>query len=385
MPAGFMIESGQADLMLISWMGIDLLNLGTRAYPLARVHASPTTAICRRRVRRSSSEIRITGHARHGDIRIFFFEYDCTVDGVPRLTVRRRAGGVLRPAGARRRPGCAVDAGARTGRSERHRPCRPAGGGVHQAIVQRGRGHGVQRGGECSSASGPASSGPRPTPARRRSRRARSCSSTRSPSSTRRGGPWGRGFMRCEAAIRRRRMVLRGSFQETIRACPATSWSRRAWRRCRSTSLHSGTPCDTTGGASNPCPSLPFELKCRGEINPRTERVAYELYVEEVWAGPHPTVICDVIGFVDGKAAFHAHRIGGRARPRLAAHDDAGAVRGRGRAGRRRHRSQRLPVRSQGDDLVRVGQAVGGGSASCTRCSTGRDVRHGCRVSRTTS
>ena len=36
----------------------------------------------------------------------------------------------------------------------------------------------------------------------------------------------------------------------------------------------------------------------------------YEVNVEEVWDGPHPTVIADVVGFVDGHAAFHAHRIG---------------------------------------------------------------------------
>ncbi len=64
------------------------------------------------------------------------------------------------------------------------------------------------------------------------------------------------------------------------------------------------------GWRFQPLPELPIELKCRGEINPRTQRVAYELHVEEVWDGPHPTVIADVIGFVDGRAAFHAHRIG---------------------------------------------------------------------------
>ena len=39
MPAGFMIEAGQADLMLISYMGIDLLNRGERVYRLLGLHA----------------------------------------------------------------------------------------------------------------------------------------------------------------------------------------------------------------------------------------------------------------------------------------------------------------------------------------------------------
>ncbi len=87
MPAGFMIESGQADLMLISYMGIDLLNQGQRVYRLLgctlTYHGdlpSPGETL--------EYEIRINGHAKHGNIRLFFFEYDCVVNGLPRLTVR---------------------------------------------------------------------------------------------------------------------------------------------------------------------------------------------------------------------------------------------------------------------------------------------------------
>lgn len=73
--------------MLISWMGIDLIARGTRSYRLLgctlTYHGdlpAPGETL--------AYEIRITGHARHGDIRMFFFEYDCTVDGAPHLTVR---------------------------------------------------------------------------------------------------------------------------------------------------------------------------------------------------------------------------------------------------------------------------------------------------------
>ncbi|NED87334.1 hypothetical protein G3I76_45540, partial [Streptomyces sp. SID11233] len=34
MPAGLMIEAGQADLLLLSWLGVDLRNGGERAYRL---------------------------------------------------------------------------------------------------------------------------------------------------------------------------------------------------------------------------------------------------------------------------------------------------------------------------------------------------------------
>ncbi|WP_308123148.1 hypothetical protein [Streptomyces geysiriensis] len=48
MPCGLMVEAGQADLLLISWLGIDLLNRGERAYRLLgcelTYHGSPPRA-----------------------------------------------------------------------------------------------------------------------------------------------------------------------------------------------------------------------------------------------------------------------------------------------------------------------------------------------------
>ena len=88
MPAGIHIESGQADLMLISYLGADFGNKGERAYrllgcdltwlgPLPKV--GETLAY----------DIHVDGHAKHGDVRLFFFHYDCWV---------KRADGSLRPA-----------------------------------------------------------------------------------------------------------------------------------------------------------------------------------------------------------------------------------------------------------------------------------------------
>jgi acyl transferase domain-containing protein len=115
MPAGFMIESGQADLMLISYMGIDLLNKGERVYRLLgctlTYHGNLPSA-----GDTLQYEIRITGHAQHGATRLFFFEYDCTVNAQPRLTVRC-AGRVLQPSGTRRRPWHPLDARDRSRRT----------------------------------------------------------------------------------------------------------------------------------------------------------------------------------------------------------------------------------------------------------------------------
>ncbi|HKV37520.1 MAG TPA: beta-ketoacyl synthase N-terminal-like domain-containing protein, partial [Pyrinomonadaceae bacterium] len=92
MPAGIMIEAGQADLLLISWLGVDLLNRGERVYRLLGCELTfkgglpvPGDTLAFR--------IQIDGHAQQGEVRLFFFHYDCHVNGEHRLTVRNAQAG----------------------------------------------------------------------------------------------------------------------------------------------------------------------------------------------------------------------------------------------------------------------------------------------------
>ncbi len=307
MPAGFMIESGQADLMLISYMGIDLLNRGERVYRLLgctlTYHGdlpSPGETL--------QYEIRVNSHARHGDIRLFFFEYDCVVAGRRRLTVRDgQAGffnrselndalGVLwtpQDGQADLAPDARVDPPAvsctKTSFSRddvvafsegRVLDCFGAGYGLAETHTRTPK---IQSGQQLFidevTAFDPV------------------------------GGPWGRGLMRCEAAIANDAWFFDGHFKND--PCMPGNFMVEACIEAMSFYLAAlGHTVQRDGWRFQPLPEQPFELKCRGEINPQTQRVVYELHVEEIWSGPHPTIICDVVGFVDGKAAFHAHRIG---------------------------------------------------------------------------
>ena len=92
MPAGIMIESGQADLMLISYLGIDVITDGDRAYRLLGCELmyhddlpQVGDTLC--------YDIHVDGHAKHGDVRLFFFHYDCRINNAPRLTVREGQAG----------------------------------------------------------------------------------------------------------------------------------------------------------------------------------------------------------------------------------------------------------------------------------------------------
>jgi acyl transferase domain-containing protein/3-hydroxymyristoyl/3-hydroxydecanoyl-(acyl carrier protein) dehydratase len=307
MPTGFMIESGQADLMLISYMGIDLLNKGERVYRLLgctlTYHGNLPSAGETLRY-----EIRITGHAKHGDVRLFFFEYDCTINGVPRLTVRDAQAGFFSRQELDDALGIlwtpeigrsALDSGARV--DPPLVACTKATFD-NSDVVAFSEGRVL----DCF---GP---GFEWTETHTRTPKIQSGAqlfidevTAFDPS----GGPWGRGFLRAEWAVADDAWFFKGHFKND--PCMPGNFMVEACIEALSFYLAAlGHTTRRDGWRFQPLPELPIELKCRGEINPRTTRVAYEVHVEEVWDGPHPTVIADVVGFVDGHAAFHAHRIG---------------------------------------------------------------------------
>jgi acyl transferase domain-containing protein/3-hydroxymyristoyl/3-hydroxydecanoyl-(acyl carrier protein) dehydratase/1-acyl-sn-glycerol-3-phosphate acyltransferase len=306
MPTGFMIEAGQADLMLISYMGIDLITEPDRAYRLLgctlTYHGdlpSPGDTL--------AYEIRITGHAKHGDVRLFFFEYDCLVDGERRLTVRDGQAGFFTPQeladalGVLWTPEAAAGDLDPDARVDAPAIASPKSSFSRDEVVAFSEGRLV----DCF--------GPAYSWAHTHTRTPKIQSGAQlfidevtvfDPT----GGPWGRGFMRCETAIADDAWFFDGHFKND--PCMPGNFMVEACIEALSFYLAAmGFTTQRDGWRFQPLPGQPFDLKCRGEINPRTERVAYEVHVEELWNGPHPTVIADVVGYVDGRAAFHAHRI----------------------------------------------------------------------------
>jgi len=92
MPAGIFIETGQADLLLISWLGIDFHNKGERAYrllgcELVYLGSLPKIGDTLK------YDIHVDGHAKQGDVRLFFFHYDCHINGELKISVRNGQAG----------------------------------------------------------------------------------------------------------------------------------------------------------------------------------------------------------------------------------------------------------------------------------------------------
>ncbi len=105
MPAGVMIEAGQADLMLISYLGVDLLNRGERVYRLLGCELTYHGDLPRAGETLRFG-IHLDGHAAQDAVRLMFFHYDCTNGDRLQLTVRKGQAGFFTDAELAASAGC---------------------------------------------------------------------------------------------------------------------------------------------------------------------------------------------------------------------------------------------------------------------------------------
>ena len=310
MPAGVMIEAGQADLMLISWLGADFANKGERMYRLLGCELTyhgglPQPGDTLR------YDIHVDGHARQGDVRLFFFHYDCSVSGSVRLSVRQGQAGFFTEAELSESLGVLWSA-------ETAEPCAnprldaPSVACTRTALTQRqlqafAEGHVL----ECF--------GPGFEPA---------CPHTRTPriSGGRmlwleevthldpRGGPWGRGYLRAIDTIAPDDWFFDGHFHNDP-CMPGTMMFEGCLQAMSVFATSLGYTLDKDGWVFEPVPDQPYALRCRGEVDPASKELIYEIFVEEVENGPHPTIWADLLCTVDGLKAFHCRRMGMRLVP----------------------------------------------------------------------
>lgn len=309
MPAGLMIESGQADLLLISWMGADFLNRNQRVYRLLGCEATfygslpkPGETLC--------YEITIDGHARQGEIRLFFFHYDCHVNGELRLRVRHgQAGffsdeeldnsdGVLWSPEVRELTDCRVDAPVVTCTHSQFTPSQLKHfyeGDIHGCF-----GRGFERadthnrtpliGGlemhfiDIIHAFEPA------------------------------GGPWKRGYLRAEQTIHPDDWFFTGHFLND--PCMPGTLMLEACLQAMSFYLTGlGVTLSRDGWKFEPVPDSSVSMQCRGQVTPVSKSLIIELFIEEVHSGPDPILFADLLCTVDGMKAFYARRMGLRLIP----------------------------------------------------------------------
>jgi acyl transferase domain-containing protein/3-hydroxymyristoyl/3-hydroxydecanoyl-(acyl carrier protein) dehydratase len=307
--AGLMPEGGQADLLLISWLGIDLLGPGDRVYRLLgceiTYHGSPAAAGETLRY-----EIHIDGHAEHDGVRLFFFRYDCYVGDKLRITLRNGQAGFFTDEELAGTDGLPWDPAQ----------VQPDDGPVDQpAVAIVGRQFGADSVRAFAEGRPADCFGEEWTVTRAHVRTPRIESGPMlllgavtdlDPV----GGPWGRGYLRAEAVVTPDDWFFAGHFKNDP-CMPGTLMFQGGLQAMAFYLTALGFTLDRDGWRFEPVQQEPCVVRCRRQVSPASRQIVYEVFVSELSGGPCPTLRADVLGTVDGVKAFHARRAGLRLVP----------------------------------------------------------------------
>lgn len=310
MSPGLMIEAGQADLMLISYLGIDRYNRGERVYRLLGCELTyhgdapvPGETL--------EYQIHVDGHAQQGDIRLFFFHYDCTVNGQKRLTVRQGQAGFFSDQELAESAGVlwSPETQEIVKQPRLDPPAIPGAPSAYDeaALQAFAEGRGADCFGEGFEYLRTHVRTPRiPTGDLLLLDRVTQLDPT--------GGPWKRGYLEAELDIHPDDWFFAGHFKGDP-CMPGTLMFDGCIQAMSFYLSALGFTVARDGHRFQPVPGHAVPLRCRGQVTPKSQKLRYEIFVEELEAGPEPTLWADVLCTVDGLKAFHARRLGIRLVP----------------------------------------------------------------------
>jgi PfaB family protein len=297
-PQSIAVESGQADLFLSGYLGIDFITKGLAVYRLLdaavtfhRGLPGPGEVI--------SYDIHIDRFFRQGDTHLFRFRFEGTVNGEPLLSMR---------------DGCA---GFFTAEEL------AAGKGIVQTALQRRSGQRVKsrdwvelvptavesygpdqvealRRGDYARAFGPLFDGlaianPTALPGGRMTLIDRVVALEPA------GGRFGLGLIRAEADIDPEAWFLTCHFVDD-RVMPGTLMFECCLHALRIFMMRMGCVGEADAVAWEPVPGVSSRLKCRGQVTASTRVVTYEVTVSELGYRPEPYAVVDALMYADGKA-----------------------------------------------------------------------------------
>ena len=304
MPAGILVECGQADLMLISWLGIDLLNRGERVYRLLGCDLTACGPLPKPG-ETLSYDIHVDGHAQQGDVRLFFFHYDCHVNGELRVKVRNGQAGFFTDAELEASAGILWDAETAEPTAEPQRAVPPK--------VSEHRRFSAEQvsafiSGRVSSCFGPGferADGHTMTPTIQGGKMRLVDEVTDFDPE---GGPWARGYLRATRRLSPDDWFLDGHFKNDP-CMPGTLMFEGGLQAMTMFFAALGFTIDRDGWRFEPVPDVPYNLRCRGQATPSSRELVYEIFVDELIDGPEPTLVAAILGSVDGRKAFLCPRI----------------------------------------------------------------------------
>ena len=282
MPAGIMIESGQADLMLISYMGADFLNRGERVYRLLGCELTyegdlPKPGETLR------YEIHVDGHARQDDIRLFFFHYQCLINGIPRISVKGGQAGFFSDEELANSEGILWS-------PETFEPvadprldppavqCK-ASSFTHAQVTAFSEG----RMWECFGEGFEHGRTHTESPAIQQGKMLFLNEVTAFEPT---GGPWGRGYLRAESPVRSDDWYFAGHFKNDP-CMPGTLMFEGCLQAMSFYLAGLGYTLARDAWRFQPVAGEPIQMQCRGQVTPESKHIIYEVFIEEVIDGTH--------------------------------------------------------------------------------------------------
>ena len=312
MPPGIVIESGQADLLLISWLGIDFINKGERVYRLLGCDLTFHEGGLPKPGDTLRYDIHVDGHAKTGDVRLFFFHYNCRIGDRVMMSVRNGqagffsdeelldAGGVLWDA--------ADDEPAPDARRDPTPRCTMRRAFDRDAVSAYVGGYTYGCFGEGFEMA--AAHQRTPTIPDGRMRLIDTV-----PEFDPDGGPWQRGYLRAEADVPVDCWFYDGHFKNDP-CMPGTLMADAALQALSFAMAGMGFTIDRDGWRFEPVTGEAFKFICRGQVIPdRAHRLTYEIFIEEVIDGDQPTVYAALLCSSDGFKVFQCRHFGLRLVP----------------------------------------------------------------------
>ncbi len=302
-PGGLLVEAGQADLLLISWLGVDLLNRGERVYRLlgceATYHGSAPRAGQTLRY-----EIHIDGHAEHRGTRLFFFRYDCFAGDEPVVSIRNAQAGFFTDAELAAAGGIAWTPGAALSRDLPFDPPTPPPTAARfDADAVRAFAEG--RPYDCF---GPAWDVTRAHLRTPRIDGGRLLLIEEITAFEPTGGALGRGYLRAETRLHPDDWYFEGHFKND----PVMAGSLMSHGVHQAMAFHLaalGLTIDRDGARFEAVPGVTAVSRCRSQATPASRRVVYEIHVGGLSTGPEPVLYAEAMVSVDGVNAFHGRNL----------------------------------------------------------------------------
>jgi 3-oxoacyl-(acyl-carrier-protein) synthase/3-hydroxymyristoyl/3-hydroxydecanoyl-(acyl carrier protein) dehydratase/1-acyl-sn-glycerol-3-phosphate acyltransferase len=307
MPPGIVIESGQADLLLISWLGADFLNKGERVYRLLGCELTFHDGGMPRPGDTLKFDIHVDGHAKTGDVRLFFFHYDCRIGGRTLLTVRDGQAGFFTDAEL-------DSSGGILWRAEDDKPKADARLDPPPMLTEKRE---FSREEVAAFVDGDAFAcfGQGFEMAATHQRTPSIPGGTMHlidsvPKFDPAGGPWGRGYLRAVAHVPIDAWFYEGHFLNDP-CMPGTLMADAAVQALAFSMAAMGFTIGRDGWRFEPATGEPFKFFCRGQVVPdRPHDLTYEIFIEEVIDGDEPHIFGALLCSSDGFKVFQCRRFG---------------------------------------------------------------------------